>query len=222
MVNHFEHVRFHPVIGDRYKESNPLGIRLLILGESHYRWEGAPQLLADTTRVALGDGTYPFWKSLAAKVGTSDIDGGFWRSVAFYNYVQEFVGDGSRVRPTEGMWRSKQSIEGFKEVLEDCKPERILVIGKDTWRMMAGGEEDFRTGAPIIERRFPLPPDFSKGFSPEEGGYAFWYPTGGTTYALAAPIYHPGYPKGFHSVSTSDVVTQLLRKDWIAPSVSAN
>ena len=113
------------------------------------------------------------------------------------------------------MWTSKQTLEGFREVLRVANPDRILVVGKRNWEMMAGGTEYFPKRPPIPEEGFKLP----RIWRDKDGinKIAYWYPTTPGNYALCAPIYHPAYPKGFHADATSKVVAQLLRKDWEPP-----
>jgi hypothetical protein len=117
-------------------------------------------------------------------------------SVAFYSYVQHFVGGNPPMRPKERMWYSRKTLDGFSEVLNRCKPERILVLGKTTWRMMAG-EVELPTSPPIIEPRFRLPETFCRGLDTDKECHAYRYNTGRATYALAAPIYHPAYRRAF-------------------------
>ncbi len=114
------------------------------------------------------------------------------------------------------MWTSTKTIEGFNEVLRVATPDRILVVGKRNWDMMAGGSAHFPEAPPIREERFKLSPRWkdADGFVP----HAYWYPTGPGKYALCAPIYHPAYPKGFFDPSTDKTVDKLLRQNWNVPS----
>jgi len=47
----------------------------------------------------------------------------FWNSVAYYNYLQEFL-QGSRVAPPAGVWQ--RSEKAFTEVLEVLAPDLII------------------------------------------------------------------------------------------------
>lgn len=207
-----KHVRFHPAEGLHYKSSRFM-LKILILGESHYCWDEMPKRATLTTLAAIkGCDSYPFWKSLARLFPfTSE----FWSHVLFYNFVQEFAGDGARKRPTREMWQDHKSVQGFKEILRIYKPERILVVGKDTWRYLPGNTE-FPDYPPIPEKRFALPIRFAASL-PKSERYAYWYSTGTGQFALAAPIFHPGYPAGFHGKQTKGVVHRLLSTDWEAP-----
>jgi ABC-type Fe3+-hydroxamate transport system substrate-binding protein len=52
----------------------------------------------------------------------------FWDSVAFYNYVQEYAGESPDGTVTDEMWSKAK--EPFLEVLEELKPDALLVLGK--------------------------------------------------------------------------------------------
>nr|UGK56916.1 hypothetical protein [Escherichia coli] len=47
--------------------------------------------------------------------------------VAFYNYVQEFVGDAGRIRPTRAMWRDAATV--LEEVVAELRPDVIFGVG---------------------------------------------------------------------------------------------
>jgi hypothetical protein len=212
-------VRFKPWEGDYY-DNSPLKLRLLILGESHYRKndDPEPEELTTIQALKLGRHTHRFWRNISALVGEhqESYQPDIWDSVLFYNYVQHVVGDAPRQRPDESMWTSERTLEGFREILEIGNPQRILVIGKQNWRMMAGGSMLFPDRSPIPEQQFPLPPQFI-GRNYDSSGVGYWYPTTQGRYALCAPIFHPGYPRGFYSSGTRDTVTRLLRRDWKMP-----
>jgi|GEM_PF-4626233 len=218
MKREYKTVRFKPWEGDYY-DTSPLGVRLLILGESHYRAADDTRPEQWTTIDALKHGrhTHQYWTRLSCLVGKHkpayQVD--IWDSVVFYNYVQHVVGTEPRQRPSEGMWTSDQTLDGFREVLRVANPERILVVGKRNWEMMAGGPRFFPERPPLVEEKFELPRTWrdTDGFNRN----AYWYPTVPGKYALCAPIYHPAYPKGFYSEETAKTVSRLLKKDWKSP-----
>ncbi len=215
----FTAARFHPVIGNSYGKVAG-DIRLLILGESHYPWDGRPVNESETTAAAMeGIDRHRFWKSLEKLIPVPGKKDGLrgWDMVAFYNYVQHFVGEGPRDRPGDEMWVSPETVSGFKEVLAVCKPNRILVVGKTNWRFMAG-KEHFPENPPVPEPRFPLPESFCSNLDADSEQNAYWYPTGTNGYALAAPVYHPAYPRGFHGHGTAEVMKRLMQRSWKAPS----
>ncbi|HDR2789149.1 MULTISPECIES: hypothetical protein [Enterobacter] len=131
-------INFRPFVGSKYTNSR-YGIRGLVLGESHYADEGeagkdftqhvvtthayragAP-FFSKLTAVLRGDTSYP---TDSERVET-------WQQVAFYNYVQEIVGDGSRIAPTREAWDAAQA--PFFEVVRELKPNVILVLGSRLW-----------------------------------------------------------------------------------------
>lgn len=213
----FGNVSFHPWIGPYYRRS-PFDLKVLVLGESHYRFDQQPEDETETTRRALevGRETGYFWRTIAGLLAHSKPKGSpnSWDCVAFYNYVQHFVGGRARQRPEDWMWTSKKTVAAFKQVLEELKPDRVLVVGKTNWRLMAGGEEHFPGNPPLMDDRFALPDSFCRDLHFDSERHAYWYPTGKKTYALCAPIFHPAYPRGFHKPGTAAVVNELLQNKW--------
>lgn len=62
----------------------------------------------------------------------------FWNQVAFYNYVQGIVGNSARQRPTEAQWSSARA--PFTDVLDELKPEVVVVLGRELWNHLPQGE----------------------------------------------------------------------------------
>jgi hypothetical protein len=126
-----------------------MGIRLLILGESHYD-EGetySPEVQKEFTKDivkrwgAEAEGYRRFFANVYRTFNESDGHHSsedfrsFWTKVFFYNYVQELVSGGPRQRPSSPAWAS--SADAFHSVLDDVKPEAVVVVGKTTWNMMS-------------------------------------------------------------------------------------
>lgn len=137
-------VFFVPWIGADYFLSSFDGIRILILGESHYSYldnEGKEvqpykMLTNDCIKEQVEtDFTKQFWTNIATsflgEVPLKRDKKKFWNTVSFYNYVQYSVGFGPRVRPTEQMW--KDSEIGFENVLLKLKPQILMVLGYALW-----------------------------------------------------------------------------------------
>ena len=128
-------VTFHPWVGRDYLES-PFGVRVLVLGESHYgEGDVRPDLTSKVVR-RLGQATrYPFFtviaKILRGTTGsiTNEDRAGVWEDVAFYNFVQDFVGNQPRNRPTIRQWSDAQ--EPFETVLAALRPHAVLILGYD-------------------------------------------------------------------------------------------
>ena len=146
----WERVHFTPWIGDNYWSGHRFGKRVLVLGEAHYTWdEGMPPLPSNLTIQCIeeqisGEGTYAFWTKIAIAFlnehPSVEDKKEFWHSVSFYNYIQESVGLGPRVRPTEEMWENAR--EPFDEVLSKLCPQFIAVLGYELWDALpADGSE---------------------------------------------------------------------------------
>lgn len=119
------------------------------MGESHYDEDDPPpagQMSSFTSQIvtrwgAKAEGYTRFYGNI---YNTFNDDGAhwssedfkrFWNEVCFYNYVQSFVRGGARVRPTAKMFAD--SAEAFHVVLNDVKPEVIVVMGQTTWDQMS-------------------------------------------------------------------------------------
>lgn len=124
-----------PWEGPNYMVSNP---KILILGESHYKREGSDQNTFTQGVIrswAVGEqGTRKFFTTIA-KVLSGNLDkhmtkgekAEFWNRVAFYNYIQEVVGEGPRDRPTDAMWERAQ--QPFLQVVKSLSPDIVVVLG---------------------------------------------------------------------------------------------
>jgi len=135
---------FKPWIGEDYAAGTRFGKRVMILGESHYQWDKFIQPYPELTRTAIqaqidGTYTYAFWtRVVSAFIGYKPNHGekqSFWRSVAFYNYVQESVSFGPRVAPTLEMWSKSET--AFAEVLYEHAPQVLIVLGYRLWNNLA-------------------------------------------------------------------------------------
>lgn len=132
---------FEPWIGADYEENGFQGIRVLLLGESHFVGEGdpGPTITQNVVRKYGIEGrSQPFftkvWKTMSPDGGDSSEDReAFWHSVAFYNFIQEPVGEVARQKsPTPEMWQ--RAVEPFRSVIADLEPQAIVVLGKRLWR----------------------------------------------------------------------------------------
>lgn len=127
-------VQFHPFIGKEYHSQIP---KILILGESHYRGEGDQNGKEFTRYViqrfaqrCIGE-RRKFFTIIARALDselTNETAPAVWDGVCFYNYVQVFVGNGPRCRPTDQMFTDSR--QAFKEVLEFLKPDVVVVLGR--------------------------------------------------------------------------------------------
>lgn len=133
-------IKFRPWTGANY-ENGFQGLRTFILGESQYTCQPCenPSLFTiERVKDTINGWKHPFWtKTATALLGndpTLKEKGVFWNSVAIYDYVQEFAGSGPRIEPSPKCWESSES--AFVEVLEELKPEFMLVLGYRLWYKM--------------------------------------------------------------------------------------
>lgn len=131
-------VRFQPYVGERFNDSC-YGIRLLVLGESHYHDDANPN--SSFTYDVVQQNAFQAGNAFFTKV-TKLLRGNdaalseedrieTWKHVAFYNYIQEIVGNAPRIPPTKEMWKAAN--EPFVEVVSRLKPDVILVLGIKLW-----------------------------------------------------------------------------------------
>lgn len=127
------------------------GMRLLVLGESHYHETAPigldlPDMTEEVMARHLNGGNFQFFSRVEKLVmgATSPYDvTEFWHSVAFYNYVPVVAANGSRKRPPEKLWYG-QAPYLFQDLIRQEEVEAILVCGTQLWRRMPAG---------LVERR---------------------------------------------------------------------
>jgi len=127
---------FEPWIGAKYESGNRFGLRVLVLGESHYGDEPESHSGYTTAIVRkLGQKErHPFFTKVAKVLLETDKDidnetrAEVWEHVAFYNYIQCLAGSSARIRPTPEMW--DEAKVPFLSILDRLLPDVILVLGK--------------------------------------------------------------------------------------------
>jgi len=134
-------VMFHPYVGDKFYDSH-YGVRVMVLGESHYgdSQDSASDFTQHVVKEhALKAGLHFFSKLTNILRGNTEYPSDeeryeTWRHVAFYNYIQVFVGEGARIAPTSEMWSA--AYQPFLEVVRQLEPDVILVLGSRLWNRM--------------------------------------------------------------------------------------
>jgi hypothetical protein len=143
-----DQVYFVPLIGPDYERGLRDGVRVLLLGDSHYRNEGDTGIgwERDCTVVNFQeylDEKYDGWrteraffKKLPAIVAlkadpTPAESASAWRSVAFANAVQSFM-DGARRSPTKAQYA--QAGIAVREMVDLLQPDVVLVLGSRLWK----------------------------------------------------------------------------------------
>ena len=173
---------FQPWIGERYWTGLE-GCRTLVLGEAHYEWEKNqtlwPELTIECVREQRdGEWTKQFWTNIVvAFLGyrpSLEDKKKFWDSMAFYNYIQESVGFGARVRPTRSMWL--QAEQPFFSVLNQLQPHLLVVLGYSLWGWLPN---EGRAGPPISDAPQPDTWIYPVGKSGECLAYGLRHPSAG-------------------------------------------
>lgn len=146
--------RFDPWVPES-EHSRLEGVRLLILGESHYEEpnkgvldssEKDPNFTIGIVRRwgAQPEGRQRFFANLYEMVTgepwrlDADHDR-LWQHVWFYNYVQALVSSGGGKTPTKAQFEASEC--QFRSVLERVRPEAVIVMGVRLWQAMATQDE---------------------------------------------------------------------------------
>lgn len=118
------------------------GIRLLVLGESHYGAEPSTKASSDLTeRLMRGEvqrGSTKTFLTKTSRLLLRDQDAGkadrrkVRDQIAFYNFVQSWAGTGARIAPTDAAWAKSRA--PFREVMNELEPHAVLVLGKRLWK----------------------------------------------------------------------------------------
>ena len=137
---------FKPWVGEKYNEEGLYGVKILFLGESHYGTKGneKPETTINVVkRLALCEERCHRFFTTTAKLAllknsknsiTKKERKELWNKVAFYNYIQEFVANKARVRPSDEMWSFSE--KAFLDVIEELQPQLIVVLGKELGRKL--------------------------------------------------------------------------------------
>ena len=134
-------LRFLPFVGSSYY-SNAFGKRIMVLGDSHYGAEFSPDITKDVLNRYL-DVTHEregwmntftkFERSLVNMATTREDSHVIWNSLLFYNYLQVLL-DGPREAGTAEQYAN--SANAFFNVLEEYKPEVLIVWGMRLWNVL--------------------------------------------------------------------------------------
>ncbi len=202
-------VGFLPYVGSAYAKGID-GVRVLLLGESHYIADEASIAEAGGLRLytryifgdCAGNGMRTrgaFFRRLdsivARKAAPRDEEAANgWSRVAFANFVQKPVGDGARIRPGADGWESGR--RAFPHLLGTLAPHVVLVVGRQAFNQTPDAP-GHRIGEITV-------PSSSIPRSLWKMDYA-----GGT--ALMTWVYHPSWPRESRQ-GYVDVFNALLAK----------
>lgn len=181
---------FEPWIGERY-EGSPLGLRVLVVGESHY---GGADVAHDPlfTQTVISNYLTGLWHleyytKVAHLFPGGEDTHGFWRSVAFINYVPDCMPDRD-VRPTPEQFEAGWPV--LRRRVEELRPNLIVGTGTTVSRSI---------GAHVQLR-------------PEPAGEAITVETGRLDGATIGFVVHPAAGGGrFRRAVETAKVTRLMQ-----------
>ncbi len=135
----FSDCHFYPWVGPQYTDGAIDGLRVLVLGESHYAFGLPVERERGLTRLVIqeeldGKRRHRFITGvMQALFGRDAVRDRarvvtMWNAMAFYNYVQEYVGDASRKRPSKAAWL--RSAAPLRSVLSTLQPDFVLACGR--------------------------------------------------------------------------------------------
>lgn len=128
-------VHFKPWIGDRYASPQRFGgVRLLIIGLSHYWWEpkdlrGSLTTIKNVKFEVEGERRAFFTKIAGTLIGHLPDDKerrDIWLDVAFYNFIQTHVDYGPTARVADHDW--EQGSIACEELLQRLQPSPQCII----------------------------------------------------------------------------------------------
>ena len=148
-----KHINFEPWVGKNYFSSGLNGMKILVLGESHYcknelkpnercfpfcRKENMKSDCFSQTIDVVSNFVYDyagegylqtflcFERAVIGKELSQQEREDFWNGVIFYNYIQ-FSQSGPRIAPQQEHWAHSEL--ALKELLEEYMPDYIIAWG---------------------------------------------------------------------------------------------
>ena len=213
-------VRFRPWIGEGYGKGNELGLpaRLLILGESHYKWERMPKPQENTVTVVqnyLDKGWGPFFTRVVHTIfkpvtGVEERKG-FFNSIAFCNYVQRIL-ESRDERPTQEMW--EEAAAPFRATLECLRPTHIVALGMRNWHNMPGDDGFWMDPPEALVSWLQRHGDGS--WRPKKNLGCYRHSEGAS---IVLAIHHPR-SRGFQPGAWNPAVKRFLKYDGSLPKYS--
>lgn len=143
-------VHFHPWVGEYYDDGFMPGVKLLVVGESHYgkKEQDSPFFTNAVIEEYVSGKTYHAYRTYTkfgqALTGLHNSNVEFdrsiiWNRISFYNYVQEIVATKARTPPTSDMFNKSE--DAFWEILKTLAPSHILMWGNRLWKKSPGFDE---------------------------------------------------------------------------------
>ena len=161
-----------PYIGEFYRRKMPLGLTIMIVGESSYDGRRGERLPEDwNDRIVRSFHDYPcdlFLKRAldvffdVPPIFSEQI--AFLETIAFANLVQTDMGAPGQ-RPRTPDWIEAQA--AFEYYLIQFRPQFVLVVGRDLWRSLPSKHRTEHTSVRIGNDEMPA------YLYPNDAGYAF-------------------------------------------------
>jgi hypothetical protein len=132
-------INYTPWKGIKYDGGYRNGLKLLILGDSHYGGAGAnhSELTGDEIRRHVEIEPYAFWthieQVIEGRTLSDDARRSFWDSVAFSNYFQQAL-DRPGVRPSDVQW--ERGRRAFSEIIDYTEPDILFVFSLRVWERL--------------------------------------------------------------------------------------
>ena len=128
---------FHPWKGDHYQSGVRDGLKLLVVGDSHYSDDPAEcrdrELTRTIVRQALTEDGWRFFdhiREVALGLAEPQERAAFWQSVAFVNLLQEALPTSSSV-PSAG--QIEHGWLALRETVDELKPDVMLIFSARAW-----------------------------------------------------------------------------------------
>jgi len=138
---------FYPWVGPAYQAGAIDGLRILVLGESHYTYRGLTEANERTLTCRVIEEEFEevrkhrFISAVTTVLFGRDAARDkeqfheHWNRLAFYNFVQELAGSGSNHRrPSEAAWG--RSVAPFRWLLSQLQPDMVLACGRTLYERL--------------------------------------------------------------------------------------
>ena len=171
-------MHYRPWRGDDYPNGFRKGLKLLILGHSHYD-DDNPDATEKWTRKHVEEKPDRFWTHVEEVIQGRCLDSDrrreFWNSVAFSNFIQEPLTLGAK--PTDLQWTRAR--KAFPEIIAYTKPDLMFVFSTKAWSKLPDDREEEYPGSSDV---------------PSCSGQAYLYRIDLTYQLFAGAFAHPRKP----------------------------
>lgn len=140
---HKDVAHYLPWVGRRYRQGLNAGLRVMILGDSHYSDEDREATRYHLRKHIDFKDRYRFWAAVEQIVGGRALRSPeerreFWDAVAFANFLQTSLDAPGVEWLYDEVHRAKQA---FVELVERIEPDVLLVFSKRAWSCLPGDDQ---------------------------------------------------------------------------------